>query len=435
MRSVVFSVVMLCFLLTSPQISAQQMDDKPLGVFYAGAYYDVPPPGGNETSKYLVGPLARKADNFTGDELTAYVEDVIKGNKAFSTKVAVAFGADAQLGKDGGALAIYIPRAQHDQVKYSVPGAPDIYLTTISISVAIDVFTDKAAESNNNLRLEGLYSRLLVGEQSIKSRAPLDDAVLASSYGALFNQTLADLLNDAADEQLGRQRERANATFQLSEFLMPKGDKFPPEIAQLIGSGSDIERMKLSLEFLHLVNKRVSDEVKRRNYTDVALVSPPTAWAVSNVGELLAKRLVGKSRGGNVKIRFFLDPNAEQAVDARLGNLGPVGYVVKPALVRASTKTLAESEIQKAKIFAVTLLTRIYLPKQGQEPKWVPVTVPEQARTAKGVGGADIDDVAGMERVTSREIAMTAMRAAAKDLAPGLVDLMRNIADNRVENR
>jgi len=435
MRSVVFGVIMLCFLLTSGTLLAQQQtDDRPLGVFYAGAYYDVPPPGGNETSKYLVGPIARKADNFTGDELTAYVEDAIKGNKAFSTKVQVAFGADAQLGKDGGALAIYIPRAQHDQVKYSVPGAPDIYLTTVSISVAIDVFTDKAAE-RNNLQLEGLYSRLLVGEQSIKSRAPLDDAALASSYGALFNQTLTDLLNDAADEQLGRQRERANATFQLSEFLMPKGDKFPPEIAQLIGSGSEIERMKLSLEFLHLVNKRVSDEVKRRNYPDIALLSPPTAWAVSNVGELLAKRLVGKSRGGNVKIRFFLDPNAEQAVDSRLGNLGPVGYVVKPALVRASTKVLAESEIQKAKIFGVTLLTRIFLPKQGQEPKWVPVTVPEQARTAKGVGGADIDDVAGMERVTSREIAMTAMRAAAKDLAPGLVDLMRNIADNRVENR
>jgi hypothetical protein len=434
MQRILFIVVF--FAIFEPMsLSAQQIDDGLAKVFYAGAYYDVPPAGGNETSKYLVGPLVRKVSNFSGDELYTYVEDAMRANTAFSTAVAVSFGADAQLGKDGGGLAVYIPRAQHDQVKYSVPGAPDIYLTTISISVALDVFTDKAAESRF-LQLEGLYSRLLVGEQSVKTRAPLDDAALASHYASLFNQTLSDLLNDAANDHLGRQREKANAMFQLSEFIMPKGDKFPAEIAQLIGSGSDVERLKLSLEFLHLINKTVSDEFNKKSHRDIALLSPPTAWAVSNVGELLAKRLVGKSRGGSVKIRFFADPNAEQAVDTRGGGkMGPVAYTVKPALARASTKVLAESEIQKAKIFGVQLLARIYLPQFGQAPKWVPVTVPEEARTAKGMGGADIDDVAGMERVTTREIAMSAMRSAAKDLAPGLVDLMRNIADNRVENR
>ena len=85
--------------------------------------------------------------------------------------------------------------------------------------------------------------------------------------------------------------------------------------------------------------------------------------------------------------------------------------------------------------FGVQLLARIFRPVPGGQAKWVPVTVPEAQRTAKGVGGADFEDVIGMDRPTTREVAMSAVRVAAKELAPQLANLMRNIADNRIENR
>jgi len=425
----------LCFLLLFGEVSfAEQSEDVPQNVFYAGAFFDVPPSGGNEASKYLVGPLVNKASGFTGDELSTVVENALRNNSSIKSKINIFFGDDNDIGKGGHALAVYVPRAQHDEVKFSAPGAPDEYLTIISISIAVDIFTDKAAE-RNLLQLESLYSHLLVGEQTVKSRAPLDAAGLAAAYQSLFSLTLAEVVKDMA-EDLSVQRERANAAFQMSEFILPKGDKTPPEITQLIGQGGDLERSKLTLEFLHLVNKAVSDQLRAKGYKDVALLSPPTAWAISNVGETLARRLVGKSRTGRVAIRFYVDPTLEQGGDLRIGGkMGVLGYTVRIGLARITTQVLASTKLEKSSRLGVQLLARISRPQPGQAAKWVPVTVPEEARTAKGVAGADFNDVVGMERPTTREIAMSAMRLSARDLAPSLVDLMRNIADNRVENR
>lgn len=434
MRWTLVRLLILCVCLQVQQASAQSIDEQPQKLFYAGAYFDVPPQGGNDATNYLIAPLVRKSGVFAGDELSSFVEDFLRGNADLNKAVAIAYGRDAAIGKNGNALAIYIPRAQHDVVRFSVPGAPDEYLTIVSISVALDVFTDKAAEKNQ-LQLESLYSRLLVGEQAVKTTVPLDANGLAAAYTSLFTQTLGDLFNDAAAD-LGWKRERANAAFQLKDFILPAPDNLAPEVAQLIDSSSEVERTKLSLEFVHLVNKAVSDELRAKGYRDIALLSPPTAWAQSNVGELLANRLVGGSRLGHAPIRFYVDPTLEQGGDLRVGgSMGVLGYTVRTALARADTKVLAESKLQRASRFGVQLLARIYRPQPGKPPKWVPATLPEEARTAKSVGGADFEDVAGMTRGTTRDVAMAAMRSAAKDLAPHLADLMRNIADNRLDNR
>lgn len=434
MRRLLACLLIICALLLVRQASAQSADDQAPKLFYAGAYYDVPPVEGNEATRYLVGPVVRKSGNFTGDELSSFVEDIVKGNASLNKSAAITYAGDGQPGKSNNPLAIYIPRAQHDVVRFSAPGVPDEYLTVVSISVSLDVFTDKAAE-RNQLQLESLYSRLLVGEQAIKTAQPLDDAGLAAAYSSLFMQTLNDLLNDAAAD-LAWKRERANAAFQLKDFILPPADKLPPEVAQLMGGGNDVERNKLALEFVHLVNKAISDELRARGYRDIALLSPPSPWALSNVGELLANRLVGSSRTGRTPIRFFIDPTLEQGGELRIGgSMGVLGYTVRTALARADTKVLSESKLQRFSRFGVQLLARIYRPQPGQTPKWVPVTVPEEARTAKSVGGADYEDVTGMARGTTREIAMSAIRMAAKEMAPHMADLMRNIADNRIDNR
>ena len=434
MRYILTFLLVICVALPTRQACAQSSDDQVQKLFFAGAYYDVPSAEGNDATKYLVGPIVRKSGSFSGDELSATVEDIVKGNAGMNKNATITYTSDGQPGKNSNPLAIYIPRAQHDVVRFSAPGAPDEYLTVVSISVSLDVFTDKAAEKNQ-LQLESLYSRLLVGEQSIKTTQPLDENGLAAAYSSLFTQTLNDLLSDAAAD-LAWKRERANAAFQLKDFILPSADKLPPEVAQLMGGGNEIERNKLSMEFVHLVNKAVSDELRAKGYHDIALLSPPTPWALSNVGELLANRLVGSSRTGRTSIRFFVDPTLEQGSELRIGgSMGVLGYTIRTALARAETKVLSESKLQRFSRFGVQLLTRIYRPQPGQPPKLVPVTVPDEARTSKGVGGADYEDVNGMSRGTTRAVAMSAMRSAAKDIAPHLVDLMRNIADNRVENR
>ncbi len=432
-RHIFILLVVTLALNGARQACAQAIDDQSPGLFFAGAYYDVPTAEGNFTTRYIVGPITQKASQFTGDELTAYVEQVMRSNPALASKAKIAYESDTQLGKNGNAVAVYIPRAQHDVIRYSFGRDGDKYLTIVSISIALDVFTDKAAEKNQ-LQLESLYSRLLVGVQPIRTAAPLTDTELAAAYVSLLNQTLQDVFNAAADDQLGRQRVRANAAFQLTDFFMPKA--LPPEIAQLIGNGGDAERQKLSLELLHLVNKTVSDELRSKGYQDIALLSPPTAWSMSNVGELLANRLVGKSRNGQVSISFYVDPAFEQGAELRIGgSMGVLGYQVKTALARVETRTLKQSEMMNYNRLGVQLQARVYRPQPGQAPKWMPVTIPEEARTARGVGGADFENVAGMDRGTNRELAMNAIRSSALELAPGIVALMKEISEKRIENR
>ena len=99
-----------------------------------------------------------------------------------------------------------------------------------------------------------------------------------------------------------------------------------PGISQLIASGGEIERNRLSLELLHLVNDVVSDELHARGYHDIALLSPPTPWALSNVGETLAARLIGRSQMGSETIRFYVDPTLEQGGELRIGgSMGVLG--------------------------------------------------------------------------------------------------------------
>ena len=204
---ILYLLIVACF--SSCTALAQGDVGQSQSLFNAGTYFDVPPPGGNATSKYLVSAIAGKADTFEGNELTAYVETALKSNPDFNRQVPLSYGDQNRLGKKktGDALALYVSRAQHDEIRFSAPGAPDDYLTVISISIALDIFTNKAAE-RNALQLERSFSRLLVGEQPIRSSAPLDAHGLSMAYVALFNQTLKSLLGEVSADR-GWQRERA----------------------------------------------------------------------------------------------------------------------------------------------------------------------------------------------------------------------------------
>jgi len=396
--------------------------------FFAGAFYDVPATGA--VASYLVTPLTGTVTGFKGDELSGLVEKAVFTHLGLSQTLSLK--KDGEIGQ-ADAVSVYLSRAQHEQVVFSSSGAPDQFLTVVSLAISLDVFTEKAAEKNF-LQLESLHSTLVVGEQPIVSDMPLDDAELTRAYVELFHKTLAELLNRVTGEvEWNRKRERANAVFQLSQFILPKPEKTPIEIQSLIGDGSETERQKLALEFLHTVNQFVSDEVQRRGYADVALLSPPTNWAVGNVGRAFAVRLVGEDNLAKTTIRFFVDPTLEMAGDSNLnGREKVLGYTIKPALARVVTDVLAESKLERQSALGIQLLARVYRP--GAKPKWVPVGVSEPDRTAKGVGVKQFKDIVGMKRPTTREITMDAMRAAARDLAPQLVDLIRNIADNRRDN-
>ncbi len=415
--------------------------------FYVGSFFDLPGGSDNQLVKYLVKPVCGANSDLMGDELSGYVNDLLQKEKTFLDLINLNLypqePEDENWGKKGSAVAFYVSRAQHETIRYRAPGIGDEYLTVVSIALSMDIFSDRAAKKRQ-LRLESIFSKLLVGEQPVITETPLSGTRLKSIYGELFKKTLKELVTQAEGE-LNWKRDRAKAVFQFNRLDIPKISK---ELTQLIdntvasegGQASEDavawEKERLKLELLHTLHQFVSKRLRENGISDIALMSPPTPWAQGHVGEILKNRLVGRKRAKQTTIRFYVDPTMEQGGTFRIGGKSAVfGYTVRAALPLAHISKMEETKLVTQKQFSTQLAARIYRPVPGGKPKWMPVTVEKKKRTALSYGYHVFNTVKGMKRPTTRELAMDSFRDAAKDLSPQLIDLMQEIARNRLKNR
>jgi hypothetical protein len=445
--AVMVSVIMLFFCVLAPPVPPVLSENRDLReTFYVGSFFDLPGGTDNQLVKYLVKPVCNANSDLMGDELSEYVNSLLQKEKSFLDLIHLDLypqkPEDENWGKKGNAVAFYVSRAQHETIKYKAPGVGDEYLTVVSIAMSMDIFSDRAAKKRQ-LRLESIFSKLLIGEQPVVTDTPLSEKRLKSIYSALFEKTLKDLVQQVEGE-LRWKRDRAKAVFQFNQLDIPK---MSPELSQLIentlasdgkqkaGTVADLEKERLKLEFLHTLHQFVSKRMREKGISDIALMSPPTPWAQGNVGEILKNRLVGRKRAKQTTIRFYVDPTMEQGGTFRFkGKSAVFGYTVRAALPRAHISKTKKTKLVTQKQFTTQLAARIYRPVPGNKPKWMPVTVGKEKRTAIAYGCKAFKNIKGMERPTTRELAMDSFREAAKDISPKLIALMQEIAKHRLKN-
>lgn len=446
--TVMVSVMMLSFCVLAPPVPPVHSQNRDLRkTFYVGSFFDLPGGPANQLVNYLVKPVCNASSDLMGDELSGYVSSLLQKDRSFLDLIHLDLypqkPEDENWGKKGNAVAFYVSRAQHETIKYKAPGVGDEYRTIVSIALSMDIFSDRAAKKRQ-LRLESIFSKLLVGEQPVVTESPLSESRLKSIYSVLFEKTLKELLLQVENE-LRWTRDRAKAVFQFNQLDIPK---MSPELSQLIestltsdgrqkaGTVADLEKERLKLEFLHTLHQFVSKKMREKGISDIALMTPPTPWAQGNVGEILKNRLVGRKRAKQTTIRFYVDPTMEQGGTFRFkGKTAVFGYTVRTALVRAHISKVKGNELVTQKQFTTQLAARIYRPVPGDKPKWMPVTVEKKKRTAIAYSCKVFKNIKGMDRPTTRELTMDSFRQAAKEISPQLINLMQEIAQHRLKNR
>src|SRR5262249_50032046 len=184
--------------------------------FFAGAFFDPKASPNSHLVTYLVAPNATRTNKpWHGNELTPDVTQVLGQSSALLGTAHL----DLSGAQRGNPLAIYVSRAQHEQVTMRFPDHT-AYNTVVSVAVALDIFTERA-ESLGHRRFESLYSRLQVVEQPLLTDAPLSESKLQELYRNTFRDAVAALAARAA-EDLSSPRTRAAAVFQIDRFTLPK---------------------------------------------------------------------------------------------------------------------------------------------------------------------------------------------------------------------
>jgi hypothetical protein len=102
------------------------------------------------------------------------------------------------------------------------------------------------------------------------------------------------------------------------------------------------------------------------------------------------------------------------------------GYTITAGIVGTSTVTTEQNSGVASRVFSAQMAARIFRPHpDGPSSEIVPASIHDLvAKTALGSGGEGYLDVVELQRRTTREIALAAIRRASQDLAPKLVDLM-----------
>lgn len=412
----------LCVVTLPATASAQSGGNWDLKqTFFIGAYYDPVVSSESHLVQHLVKPnLLDEKRALQGNELTPLAREALSAEPVLQQVANMTLAGDT----DGNPIALYVSRAQHEQFEFPVPDSDaTIYYTVISIAVSLDILTDQAAMDVAK-RLESLYTRLQVLEQMIETDRPLTTTELAKHYRDAFSRAVTQVANRAANE-LQWTRTKARAVFQIDSVRFPK--QLPTPLQQLVdgaiaASGAtpteDMRRReekRLRRELQHTVHQFIADELRQRGIGDIALLPPPSPWSEGRIARLLRNRL-----------RFLDDSPVLSQVDVTAMN----GYTISVYLLGAAVKTLKSNSVQASKVFGVQLAARLFRPDpDGQSPAHVPSSIADPAeKTAMGAGGQEYMDVNGLIRPTTRDIALNAIRRAAEQMAPKIIDLIEKTA-------
>ena len=381
--------------------------------FYAGCFYDTAASPDSQLIKHLVAP-ERRARNLGpesfGAEMGPLAREILNDNQEFRRAANLSMGEAV-----GNPLVIGIQRAQHEVTTVRAEGVPDEFLTVVSVTLSLDVMTDKAAFRNSN-RFESLYSTMLVVNQLIQARQIPDDTALADHYRNVFTIAVKKLL-EVAERAFEDRREKASAIFQVRNMVLP--DPLPPEIEQLVAGGLSAagspgetgragELIKLSREFQHIYNLMLVDALDQRKIRDLSLLPPASPWGEARVLRQLEQRL-----GINAEILSQADPSRMN------------GYEIRAGITKTNTVKVGENQIGRVMQLNVSMASRIVRNPGEGEVIHVPLAIANaRDKVATGVGYRTFNEINGMERSATRDVMMQSFRDGARHTASELVDLM-----------
>ena len=389
--------------------------------FFAGCFHDTGGGPGSQIRKFLIEPARRrgkmKADNPAGAEMTPAAKEVLEG------RVVQLSGAGLKVStteKDGNALVLGVTRAQHEVATVQAPGVPDEFLIVVSITVSLDVLTDRAAMSNGS-RFEILYATMQVDNQVIQQRTPPTDAELEEHYLRLFKSSVEGVLDQFQSDH-GMERDRAKAVFQVRKFGL--AHPLQPAIAPLLDGAitadasngvtgaEEAERERLERELMHITTAFLRKALADAGRKDIALMPAPSSWTRSRVLSVLQDRL-----GYGNEIPSQPDPSKMN------------GYEIWSGILSA-TPTVAQQEAYGKVIqLNAQMASKIVRNKEGAAPIHVPSSVTDaKAKFAQGFGFRTYNEVVGITRTATRDVMMGSLRDAAKDMAKPLLALMDKVA-------
>ena len=377
--------------------------------FFAGCYYDTAISEASTLFRYLISPTQTGADaQKDGAELTPAVRTIIERNKEF--------GRIAELNDkdEGNPIALSATRAQHEVITITTPGLPNEYITTVSVSVAVDIMSDKAAFRNQN-RLESLYSTMLVVNQVIQSRNRPCESELARHYQNVFFAAVDEIIGRAT-KYLRDRRERAQAVFQVKNMVLPT--PLPVDIEGLISSGMDAdvdkseearrrEMTKLGREIQHIYSLMILEALERAKVTSVAILPPESPWTEGRILRRLQQRL-----GMQSEILSQADPSQMNGFEIRAG-------LLKVERTKGSGNSL----------IACTMGSRI-VRRKGDELEHVPSSIKDIAKkVAVSTNARTFIDRPDFKRGLPRDVIMGAIRDSARGTAVALVPLLKSTAE------
>ena len=406
-RSVVAGMSAGVVSLASPQIIRAQTEAQPH--FFAGCYYDTAISESSLASKFLILPVRNSLNlEKSGVELTPMVKEIVFKHNDFC-KYANLNKQDDQ----GNPVAVSLTRAQHEIITVATPGLPTEYLTVISVTVALDVMTDKAAFRNNN-RFESIYCNLLAVNQVVQTRNKLSDAELQKYYQKVFSAGVEELLERAGKKMVDR-RERARAVFQVKNMVLP--DPLPNDLANLITSGVEAssdnsqeakanELKKLGRELQHIYSLMILDVLDKQNIKDIAILPPESPWTEGRIVRLLRERL-----GMSVDL-------VSQADASKMN-----GYEIRAGITKVSrTKAGSNSQVD------VTMASRIVRNSEGKVDH-MPASIKDPLKkVATAAGARRYVELSDFKRGVTRDITMSSIREAARGTAVALLPFLKATA-------
>ena len=377
--------------------------------FFAGCFYDPALSEASTLFRYLVRPTQDRADaQKDGAELTPVVRAILERKQEF--------GRIAQLNDkdEGNPIALSVTRAQHEVVTVTMSGLPNEYITTVSVSMAIDIMSDKAAFRNQN-RLESLYSTMLIVNQVIQSRNRPGESELARHYQNVFFAAIDEIIVRVT-KYLRDRRERALAVFQVKNMVLPT--PLPLDIAGLISSGIDAdgdksedarrrEMTNLGREVQHIYSLMILEGLERAKVTNVAILPPESPWTEGRILRRLQQRL-----GLQSEILFQADSSQMNGFEIRAG-------ILKVERTKGSGNSL----------IACTMGSRI-VRKKGDDLEHLPSSIKDASRkVAVSTNARTFIDRPDFKRGLPRDVIMSAIRDSARGTAVALVPLLKFTAE------
>jgi hypothetical protein len=385
--------------------------------YYAGCFYDTAAHSESHMIKHLVDPerrMQKLGPESFGAEMNLLALEIVEADAGFRDRARLSIREPI-----GNPLVLGLQRAQHEVTSIKVEGVPDEFLTVISITVSLDVMTDKAAFRESH-RFESLYSTMMVVNQLYQGREIPNDVRMYELYRNTFKLAVAKVL-DVAEKAFDDRREQAKAIFQVHNMVLP--NPLPSEVEQLItgalsangATGGDEragEIAKLSREMRHIYSQMILDAMEKRNVHELSLLPPTSPWSEARVLRQLEQRL-----GINAEILAQPDPSRMN------------GYEIRAGISKAETVEVKKNQIGGVMQLNVSVGSRIVRSQGDGNLIHVPLAIANPMdKVSTGIGYRNFNEVIGMTRSATRDVMMQSFRDASRKTADGIVDLMLAVA-------